>query len=195
MSLSLLENILYCGLTEIMRKVRIYLHQEPYFKEGGTLYLRRCLTRKDMCQANGCLILVNIGKGDIKTSNENLLMCPSSDFKWKTKFTIVILTKNGFQKFHTFYSKLLSKIWIFIWNLLKGTWKGFSYEVYMPSITIFIKIKQPFAWHIYFLVRHLRRYSDIHFNKMEFPDSTKNLLGNRNYLYILFSLKFFARGA
>ena len=30
-----------------------------------TLYLRRCLTRKDMCQANGCLILVNIGKIDI----------------------------------------------------------------------------------------------------------------------------------
>ena len=86
-------------------------------------------------------------------------MCPSSDFKWKTKFTIVILTKNGFQKFHTFYSKLLSKIWIFIWNLLRGTWKGFSFDVYMPFITIFIKIKQPFAWHIYFLVRHLRRYS------------------------------------
>ena len=88
-------------------------------------------------------------------------MCPSSDFKWKTKFTIVILTKNGFQKFHTFYSKLLSKIWIFIWNLLRGTWKGFSFDVYMPFITIFIKIKQPFAWHIYFLVRHLRRYSGI----------------------------------
>ena len=87
-------------------------------------------------------------------------MCPSSDFKWKTKFTIVILTKNGFQKFHTFYSKLLSKIWIFIWNLLRGTWKGFSFDVYIPSITIFIKIKQPFAWHIYFLVRHLRRYSE-----------------------------------
>ena len=86
-------------------------------------------------------------------------MCPSSDFKWKTKFTIVILTKNGFQKFHTFYSKLLSKIWIFIWNLLRGTWKGFSFDVYMPSITIFIKIMQPFAWHISFLVRHLRRYS------------------------------------
>ena len=89
-------------------------------------------------------------------------MCPSSDFKWKTKFTIVILTKNGFQKFHTFYSKLLSKIWIFIWNLLRGTWKGFSFDVYMPFITIFIKIKQPFAWHIYFLVRHLRRYSAIY---------------------------------
>ena len=88
-------------------------------------------------------------------------MCPSSDFKWKTKFTIVILTKNGFQKFHTFYSKLLSKIWIFIWNLLRGTWKGFSFDVYMPFITIFIKIKQPFAWHIYFLVRHLRRYSEL----------------------------------
>ena len=25
---------------------------------------------------------------------------------------------------------------------------------------------------------------------MEFPDSTKNLLGNRNYFYILFSLEF-----
>ena len=24
------------------------------------LYLRRCLTRKDMCQANGCLILINM---------------------------------------------------------------------------------------------------------------------------------------
>ena len=35
-----------------------------------------------------------------------------------------------------------------------------SYDVYMTFITIFIKIKQPFAWHIYFLVRHLRRYSD-----------------------------------
>ena len=50
-------------------------------KQQCTLYLRRCLTRKDMCQANGCLILVNIGKGGIQTSNENLSMCPSSDFK------------------------------------------------------------------------------------------------------------------
>ena len=67
----------------------------------------------------------------------------------------------GFKNSILFFSKLLSKIWIFIWNLLRGTWKGFSFDVYMPFITIFITIKQPFAWHIYFLVRHLRRYSDL----------------------------------
>ena len=51
---------------------------------------------------------------------------------------------------------------VFHLKSVEGHMERFSFDVYMPSITIFIKIKQPFAWHIYFiyfLVRHLRRYS------------------------------------
>ena len=34
--------------------------------EVHALYLRRCLTRKYMCQANGCLILINmVINGDV----------------------------------------------------------------------------------------------------------------------------------
>ena len=43
---------------------------------------------------------------------------------------------------------------------VEGHMERSLFDVYMTSITIFIKIKQPFAWHISFLVRHLRRYSD-----------------------------------
>ena len=41
----------------------------------------------------------------------------------------------------------------------EGHIERFSFDVYMPPLPIFTKIKDPFAWHISFLVRHLRRYS------------------------------------
>ena len=44
----------------------------------------------------------------------------------------------------------------------EGHIERFSFDVYMSPLPIFTKIKHPFAWHISFLVRHLRKYSDLH---------------------------------
>ena len=43
----------------------------------------------------------------------------------------------------------------------EGHIERFSFDVYMPPLPIFTKIKHPFAWHITFLVRHLRKYSEM----------------------------------
>ena len=43
----------------------------------------------------------------------------------------------------------------------EGHIERFSFDVYMSPLPIFTKIKQPFAWHISFLVRHLSKYSDV----------------------------------
>ena len=42
----------------------------------------------------------------------------------------------------------------------EGHIERFSFDVYMSPLPIFTKIKHPFAWHISFLVRHLRKYSE-----------------------------------
>ena len=43
----------------------------------------------------------------------------------------------------------------------EGHIERFSFDVYMSPLPIFTKIKQPFAWHISILVRHLSKYSDL----------------------------------
>ena len=50
---------------KLYAQAQISLFHSEMMNTIRPLYLLRCLTRKDMCQANGCLILVNIGKGDI----------------------------------------------------------------------------------------------------------------------------------
>ena len=42
--------------------------------------LVKIFTRKKLCKANGCFILINMAREDMQTSNENLSMCPSLDF-------------------------------------------------------------------------------------------------------------------
>ena len=43
----------------------------------------------------------------------------------------------------------------------EGHIERFSFDVYMSPLPIFTKIKHPFAWHISFLIRHLRKYSEV----------------------------------
>ena len=89
-------------------------------------------------------------------------MCPSTIFKWKYKFYLVILNKKVWNFWNPSLVKITMVNLVFHLKSVEGHMERFSFDVYMPSITIFIKIKQPFALHKNFLVRRLRKYSDNH---------------------------------
>ena len=50
--------LLYWVLTEIMRKVRIYLHQEPYFKEGGKFFPKLALAYFSVGNNHTCILFL-----------------------------------------------------------------------------------------------------------------------------------------
>ena len=62
----------------------------------------------------------------------------------------------------------------------EGHIERFSFDVYMSPLPIFTKIKQPFAWHISFLVRHLSKYSVRSVARMYlfFFSNFRTLIGN-----------------
>ena len=59
-----------------------------FFIKCITLYLRRCLTRKYMCEANGCLILINMVMKGMQTSNENPFHVPLNRFQMKIQILL-----------------------------------------------------------------------------------------------------------
>ena len=78
---------------------------------------------------------------------------------------IQILLSNFEKKVWNFWNPFLVKITMvnFVFHLKsdEGHIERFSFDVYMSPLPIFTKIKHPFAWHISFLVRHLRKYSEV----------------------------------
>ena len=87
-------------------------------------------------------------------------MCPSTIFKWKYKFYLVILNIKVWNFWNPFLVKITMVNFVFHLKSDEGHIERFSFDVYMSPLPIFTKIKHPFAWHISFLVRHLSKYSD-----------------------------------
>ena len=110
--------------------------------------LAKMFTRKNMCKANGCLILVNMGMED-KSLNVPLSLIR---FKMKNQILLSNFDKKWVAKMPYFLFKITKKNLVFHLKSDQGHIERFSFEVYMSPIPIFPKIKQPFALHIFFLV-------------------------------------------
>ena len=91
----------------------------------------------------------------------NSFHVPLNRFQMK----IQILLSNFEKKVWNFWNPFLVKITmvnlVFHLKSDEGHIERFSFDVYMSPLPIFTKIKQPFVWHISFLVRHLSKYSVI----------------------------------